>query len=105
MSNAMGRRLHRATVILVLLAGSARLQSQVEFDRMPADGRDIRTVKVANGIYQFMTMRDSYVRQLNSVAVITDKDVLVFDTTRGHRAPRSSLVASGASPTSWYGSS
>jgi glyoxylase-like metal-dependent hydrolase (beta-lactamase superfamily II) len=67
-------------VILGLLAGSPCLQSQVEFDRMRADGRDIRTVKVADGIYQFMTMRDSYVRQLNSVAVITDKDVLVFDT-------------------------
>ena len=105
MSNATASQIRRSMLILGLLAGSPRLQSQVEFDRMRADGRDIRTVKVADGIYQFMTMRDSYVRQLNSVAVITDKDVLVFDTTRGHRAPRSSLVASGASPTSWYGSS
>jgi glyoxylase-like metal-dependent hydrolase (beta-lactamase superfamily II) len=66
--------------MLALLAGAPRLQAQVEFGRMRADGRDIRMTKVADGIYQFMTMRDSYVRQLNSVIVITDKDVLVFDT-------------------------
>jgi cyclase len=35
---------------------------------------------IADGVYQFMTMRDSYVRQLNSVAIVNENDVLVFDT-------------------------
>ena len=46
----------------------------------PADGRLIEKVEIAPGIYQFMTLRDAYVRQLNSVAIINDDDVLVFDT-------------------------
>lgn len=47
---------------------------------MRGDGRDIRLTTIAEGIYQFTTLRDSYVRQLNSVAIVTDRDVLVFDT-------------------------
>jgi glyoxylase-like metal-dependent hydrolase (beta-lactamase superfamily II) len=47
---------------------------------VPGDGRDIRKTEIADGIYQFMTMRDSYVRQLNSVVVLNKEDVLVFDT-------------------------
>jgi len=46
----------------------------------PADGRLIEKVEIAPGIYQFMTLRDAYVRQLNSVAIVNDDDVLVFDT-------------------------
>jgi cyclase len=46
----------------------------------PADGRDIRKIVIAEGIYQFMTIRDSYVRQLNSVVIVNENDVLVFDT-------------------------
>jgi glyoxylase-like metal-dependent hydrolase (beta-lactamase superfamily II) len=47
---------------------------------VPGDGRDVRRTEIADGIYQFMTMRDSYVRQLNSVVVVNKEDVLVFDT-------------------------
>lgn len=47
---------------------------------MSGAGRDIRRTEIAPGIIQFMTMRDSYVRQLNSVVVVNDHDVLVFDT-------------------------
>jgi glyoxylase-like metal-dependent hydrolase (beta-lactamase superfamily II) len=36
---------------------------------------------LAPGIYQFTVASDGYVEQLNSVAVVTDADVLVFDTT------------------------
>ncbi|HLJ46866.1 MAG TPA: MBL fold metallo-hydrolase [Bryobacteraceae bacterium] len=50
-------------------------------DKLPsADGRNIEKVEIAPGIYQFMTLRDSYVRQLNSVAIVNENDVLVFDT-------------------------
>jgi glyoxylase-like metal-dependent hydrolase (beta-lactamase superfamily II) len=54
--------------------------AQTEFDHMSSAGRDIRKTVIAEGIYQFMTMRDAYVRQLNSVVVVCEHDVLVFDT-------------------------
>jgi cyclase len=53
---------------------------QVDIARMSGAGQDVRKIVIADGIYQFMTMRDSYVRQLNSVVVVNENDVLVFDT-------------------------
>lgn len=47
---------------------------------MSGSGQDIRKIAIADGIYQFMTMRDSYVRQLNTTVIVNDNDVLVFDT-------------------------
>ena len=74
-------RRRRALLLTALAACSpAGAGAQVEFTHMEASGRDIRKTVVADGIYQFMTMRDSYVRQLNSIVVVNDKDVLVFDT-------------------------
>ena len=35
----------------------------------------------APGVYQFTVASDGYVEQLNSVAIVNDSDVLVFDTT------------------------
>lgn len=66
-----------AAIAVCLPAGA---EAQVEFTHMGASGRDIRKTVIADGIYQFMTMRDSYVRQLNSIVIVNDKDVLVFDT-------------------------
>ena len=40
----------------------------------------VQTVRIADGIYQFVTAPDGYVPNGNSVAVVTDVDVLVFDT-------------------------
>ena len=54
--------------------------NQIDVARMSGAGQDVRKIVIADGIYQFMTMRDSYVRQLNSVAVVNENDVLVFDT-------------------------
>jgi Metallo-beta-lactamase superfamily len=69
---------------LLLMASAAcwpaSAGAQVEFTHMGASGKDIRKTVIADGIYRFMTMRDSYVRQLNSVVIVNDKDVLVFDT-------------------------
>jgi glyoxylase-like metal-dependent hydrolase (beta-lactamase superfamily II) len=53
---------------------------QVAYQRMRATGRDIQMKEIAKGIYQFTTMRDGYVRQLNSIAIVNRDDVLVFDT-------------------------
>jgi len=72
------------TVVFVVAAnllGLATIASaQMDMLDVVADGRDIRQRDIADGVYQFMTMRDSYVRQLNSVVVVNEKDVLVFDT-------------------------
>jgi glyoxylase-like metal-dependent hydrolase (beta-lactamase superfamily II) len=46
----------------------------------PSDGHLIEKTEIAPGIYQFMVLRDAYVRQLNSVVIVNDADVLVFDT-------------------------
>jgi cyclase len=56
------------------------IQAQVAFTHMRGEGRDIRMTVIADGIYQFTTMRDSYVRMLNTVAIVNDHDVLIFDT-------------------------
>jgi cyclase len=41
----------------------------------------ISTTELAPGVYQFTVASDGYVEQLNSVAIVTDVDVVVFDTT------------------------
>ena len=40
----------------------------------------IEKVRIADGIYQFVTSADGYVPNGNSVVVINENDVLVFDT-------------------------
>ncbi|HYM43149.1 MAG TPA: MBL fold metallo-hydrolase [Steroidobacteraceae bacterium] len=40
----------------------------------------IERTQIAEGIFQFHSLRDGYVPNANSVAVITDSDVLVYDT-------------------------
>src|SRR5215471_9475727 len=54
--------------------------AQTDISRMSGSGQDIKKIVIADGIYQFMTMRDSYVRQLNSVVIVNENDVVVFDT-------------------------
>ncbi len=40
----------------------------------------IKRAEIAKDIYQFTVDSDGYVEQLNSVAIVTDRDILVFDT-------------------------
>lgn len=80
-------------VFTYLATGADVARAQVEYEHMRADGRDIRMTKIADGIYQFMTVRDSYVRQLNSIAVVNDSDVLVFDTNTRPSTARLILAA------------
>src|SRR3954464_11623987 len=42
---------------------------------------EISKTELAPGIFQFTVASDGYVEQLNSVAIVNDADVLVFDTT------------------------
>jgi glyoxylase-like metal-dependent hydrolase (beta-lactamase superfamily II) len=65
-----------ATILCAPFTGSA----QVEYESISANGQDIRKFVIADGIYQFMTIRDSYVRQLNCIVVVNADDILVFDT-------------------------
>ena len=71
-------------MLLALLIAAAHFPltaaAQEDVAHMSGAGKDIRKIVIADGIYQFMTMRDSYVRQLNSVVVVNQNDVLVFDT-------------------------
>ena len=67
-------------LVILLLCQSFSASAQSDIARMSGAGQDIRKVMIADGIYQFMTMRDSYVRELNSVVIVNDNDVLVFDT-------------------------
>jgi glyoxylase-like metal-dependent hydrolase (beta-lactamase superfamily II) len=67
------------------VASSLALSSTASLGRTPVEhwsgaGTQIVHTEVAPGVHQFMTLRDSYVRQLNSVAIVTDQGVLVFDT-------------------------
>jgi cyclase len=87
------RRLAALVVIVAIPGAPTAGLAQVEFDHMRADGRDIRMTVIADGIYQFMTMRDSYVRQLNTVVVVNDRDVLVFDTGTRPSCARQILAA------------
>lgn len=45
-----------------------------------ADGVGVTKVQITEGIYQFSTARDGYVPNGNSVVVVNENDVLVFDT-------------------------
>jgi glyoxylase-like metal-dependent hydrolase (beta-lactamase superfamily II) len=67
--------------------------AQTGFRRARNDGRDVRMTEVAKGVYQFTTMRDGYTLQLNSVVVVNERDVLVFDT--GTRPSTALVVLSG----------
>ena len=75
--NRLAAALPAAAVFLGLLQCAT---AQIDVARMSGAGQDIRKIVIADGIYQFMTMRDSYVRTLNSVVIVNDNDVLVFDT-------------------------
>jgi hypothetical protein len=52
----------------------------------------IKRAELAPGIHQFTVAADGYVEQLNSVAVIGDDEVLVFDTTTRPSTARTILA-------------
>lgn len=40
----------------------------------------VERTEIAEGVYQFTSAPDGYVKLLNSVAIVTDRDVVIFDT-------------------------
>jgi len=71
-------RIVRAVAAALALAAPA--PAQIAYDHMRADGRAVVATEVAPGVHQFMIQRDGYVRMLNSIAIVTDDDVILFDT-------------------------
>lgn len=63
---------------LALAGASASLAGSV--DALAQTPVAVQTVPIADGVYQFITAPDGYVPNGNSVAVVNEKDVLVFDT-------------------------
>ena len=53
---------------------------------------DIKRTEIAPGVHQFTVAADGYVEQLNSVAIIGDDGVLVFDTTTRPSTARTILA-------------
>src|SRR3954451_19091296 len=76
--SARRRRCHRWGLILSTWAsvGSA----QTAYVHMSGAGREVDVTRIAPNIVQFTVRRDSYVRQLNAIAIITDNDVILFDS-------------------------
>jgi hypothetical protein len=66
-------------IVIALISIAVYLTSvaaaQTDIAAMSGAGKDIRKTEIADGIYQFMTMRDSYMRQLNSVVIVNQDDV------------------------------
>ena len=73
-------RSRRFALLLIVIVECSHSPAFAAEKLPPADGRLIEKTQIAPGVYQFTTMRDAYVRQLNSVAIVNDDDVLVFDT-------------------------
>jgi cyclase len=75
-------------VVLLTVAPAGAQQGHVR-----GAGADVRHTVLAEGVHQFTIVRDSYVRQLNSVAIVNERDVLVFDTNTRPSSARLVLAA------------
>lgn len=70
----------RAIAICLLVAVTANANAQTAYTHMSGAGRVIEATRLAPNLVQFTVQRDSYVRELNSTAIITDCGVILFDT-------------------------
>ena len=84
--------MHIGRVLLPLLALAARGAAAP----LPAGSSlapvEISRTELAPGIYQFTVASDGYVEQLNSVGIVNDADVMVFDTTTRPSTARTILA-------------
>lgn len=67
-----------ALALALFATGAASAQPRASSAMAPVE---ISKTELAPGIFQFTVAADGYVEQLNSVAIVNDGDVLVFDTT------------------------
>ena len=72
------KTLKASSIILRLLTMCVALT--FAFPSGAENGVAVQKVQIADGIYQFITAPDGYVPNGNSVVIVNEKDVLVFDT-------------------------
>jgi len=72
------KTLKASAIILRLLAMCIALTFAIPSGA--ENGVAVQKVQIADGIYQFITAPDGYVPNGNSVVIVNEKDVLVFDT-------------------------
>ena len=106
-----------ALAVLGILSSTGQAQAQSSYVTMSGAGHEVTVNRIAPDIVQFTVLRDSYVRQLNSTAIITADDVVLFDSlTRPSsaaivleklraitRKPVSIVINSHAHPDHWSG--
>ena len=74
----------RHLTALLIVAGSTSASAQTQIA--------VKKVRIAEGIFQFITAPDGYVPNGNSVVIVNDNDVLVFDTFTRPSTSRSVLA-------------
>src|SRR6202041_1493036 len=72
------KTLKASSIILRLLTMCVALT--FAFPSGAENGVAVQKVQIADGIYQFITAPDGYVPNGNSVVIVNENDVLVFDT-------------------------
>jgi len=83
-------RRHRPTIVrswfVVILIFGCAISSGAE------SGVAVQKVQIADGVYQFITAPDGYVPNGNSVVIVNENDVLVFDTFTRPSTARAELA-------------
>jgi glyoxylase-like metal-dependent hydrolase (beta-lactamase superfamily II) len=88
-----GSKFIPAIAMLAILSGAAWAQSDWPANVPKADiAPIIKSAEVAAGIYQFTVDSDGYVEQLNSTIIVTERDVVVFDTDTRPSSARAILA-------------
>jgi cyclase len=68
------------TCAIAALASPTAAAAQTAYVHMSGAGREFAVTRIAPNVVQFTVLRDSYVRQINATAIITDRDVILVDT-------------------------
>lgn len=85
MLGSLARATHRAGATLSLAMGSLAAQA-------PAFIPQVERTQIADGVYHFRSGADGYVSSMNMVVVVSDRDVLVFDTSTRPTTARAVLA-------------
>ena len=80
---------HAGAIALALLVQTASAATTTQATMAPVD---VTRTEIAPGVHQFTVASDGYVEHLNSVAIITNEGVVVFDTTTRPSTARTILA-------------
>src|SRR3984885_11915327 len=84
------KTLKASSIILRVLAMCVALTLAVPSGA--ENGVAVQKVQIADGVYQFITAPDGYVPNGNSVVIVNENDVLVFDTFTRPSTARAELA-------------